>query len=153
MSDTLQNTAEWFRQATPNPTTQNQSTQMGVHFEEVREMILELTPRTPQAKVILEAADQALHDLQALLKIDPTAIGVHPSNFKDFVDSLCDQIVTAVGTGVLLGFDVPGAQAEVNASNWSKFVDGKPIRDPDTQKILKGPDYFEPDLTKYLPKQ
>lgn len=152
MNDTLQNTAEWFRQATPSPTTQNQSTQMGVHFEEVREMVQELTPRTPEAKAILEAANNALDNLQALLKRDATAIGVHPSNYKNFLDSLCDQIVTATGTGVLFGMDVPGAQTEVNASNWSKFVDGKPVRDPDTQKILKGPLYFKPDLTKYLPQ-
>lgn len=152
MSDTLQNTAEWFRQASPTPSAQNLSTQMGVHFEEVREMILELTPRTPEADVILKAANAALENLQALLKRDATAIGVHPGDHKLFLDSLCDQIVTATGVGTFFGMNIPGAMAEVNASNWSKFVDGKPIRDPDTQKILKGPDYFKPDLTKYLPQ-
>lgn len=152
MSDTLQNTAEWFRQASPTPSDQNRSTQMGVHFEEVREMIQELTPRTPEADAILKAADAALDNLQALLKRDATAIGLHPSNMKMFLDSLCDQIVTATGCGTFFGMDVPGAQTEVNASNWSKFVDGKPVRDPVSQKILKGPDYFKPDLTKYLPQ-
>ena len=152
MSDTLQNTAEWFRQASPTPSAQNQSTQMGVHFEEVREMLMELTPRTPEAAAILEAANNALDNLQALLKRDATAIGVHPSNLPMFLDSLCDQIVTATGVGTFFGVDVPGAMDEVNASNWSKFVDGKPVRDPVSQKILKGPDYFKPDLKKYIPQ-
>ena len=102
--------------------------------------------------MILQAANNALDNLQALLKRDSTAIGVHPSNYTNFLDSLCDQIVTAVGVGTFFGMDVPGAQIEVNASNWSKFVDGQPIRDPDTQKILKGAGYFKPDLWKYIPQ-
>jgi hypothetical protein len=40
--------------------------------------------------------------------------------------------------------------AEVNASNWSKFVDGHPLFDTN-QKIQKGPDYVKARLEPYLP--
>lgn len=152
MSDILQNTADWFTRSTPKPTTKNVSTQIGVHFEEVREMIQELTPRTPEAKAILEQANNALENLQALMKRDETAIAVHPSNHLDFLDSLCDQTVTATGVAVLMGFDFLGAMAETNGSNWSKFVNGECIRDPETQKIMKGPDYYKSNLVPFLPK-
>jgi len=35
---------------------------------------------------------------------------------------------------------------EVNRSNWSKFVDGKPLFD-ENGKIKKGPGYSKPDLS------
>ena len=38
-----------------------------------------------------------------------------------------------------------GAVEEINRSNWSKFVDGKPVFKPNG-KVGKGPNYFEPNL-------
>lgn len=152
MSDILKNTVAWFHAATPNPTQQNISTQMGCHFEEVKEMVDCLTPRTKEAQVILQQAQAALDNLAGLMKRDATAIGLHPSDYVDFVDSLGDQIVTATGSGTYLGMDVPGALDEINKSNHSKFVDGKPVRDPDSQKILKGPDYFKANLKPFVPQ-
>lgn len=35
----------------------------------------------------------------------------------------------------------------VHESNMSKLVDGKPLRDPETGKVLKGPNYKAPDLS------
>jgi hypothetical protein len=42
------------------------------------------------------------------------------------------------------------AMDEVNASNWSKFVDGQPIVDAN-QKIAKGPGYFKANLSAFVP--
>lgn len=151
MNDTLQNTAEWFRKSTPSPTLKNISTQMGVHFEEVAEMIEALGPTTPEAKLLLDSAHAALENLSALMKRDQTAVMVRLSRQNDLLDSICDQIVTATGSGVFLGMNVPGALAEVNASNWSKFHNGECLRD-ENQKIIKGPDYFKPNLKPFLPE-
>lgn len=43
---------------------------------------------------------------------------------------------------------------EVHRSNMSKLgADGKPIRRPEDGKVLKGPNYFEPDLGKFVGKE
>ena len=48
-----------------------------------------------------------------------------------------------------MGFDMAGALAEVNKSNWSKFKDGAPVFDGNG-KIAKADGYFKPDLAKFL---
>lgn len=65
------------------------------------------------------------------------------------LDSLADQIVTATGVGTFLGMNVPGALAEVNHSNYSKFEDGEPVFN-ENKKVMKGKDYTPPDLTPYI---
>ena len=65
------------------------------------------------------------------------------------LDSLCDQIVTAVGVAHMFGLDITGALEEVNRSNWSKFVDGEPVFNKHG-KIAKGPNYSPPDLSKFV---
>lgn len=65
------------------------------------------------------------------------------------LDSLTDQIVTATGVGTFLGMNVPGALAEVNRSNYSKFEDGEPVFN-ENKKVMKGKDYTPPDLTPYI---
>lgn len=68
---------------------------------------------------------------------------------KELLDALADQIVTATGVGTFLGMNVPGALAEVNRSNYSKFEDGEPIFN-ENKKVMKGKDYTPPDLTPYI---
>lgn len=66
------------------------------------------------------------------------------------LDSIADQIVTATGVGTFLGMNVPGALAEVNRSNYSKFnAEGEPIFN-ENMKVMKGPFYTKPDLTPYI---
>ena len=76
------------------------------------------------------------------------------------LDALCDQIVTAlgVGVGVLMGFDMEKALAEVNRSNYTKFAkdeQGKPVPYiKPNGKIGKNPDtYQEPELEPYLDRK
>ena len=65
------------------------------------------------------------------------------------LDSIADQIVTATGVGTFLGMNVPGALAEVNRSNYSKFEDGEPVFN-ENKKVMKGKDYTPPDLKPYI---
>ena len=67
---------------------------------------------------------------------------------KELLDALCDQIVTAVGVAHMFGMNIEGAMDEVNRSNFSKFVDGKPVFN-EHGKIIKGPNYTPPDLTGF----
>ena len=46
------------------------------------------------------------------------------------------------------GMDIVGALDEVNRSNFSKFVNGKPVFD-ENGKIKKGANYKEPDLKRF----
>ena len=137
----------WFKEAVPNPTTKSTAVQLGVHLEEVSEMVAALDGST----------DSPLHqELERVANAFKTATADELSddefdniNRLELLDSLCDQIVTAIGVAHMFGLDISDALNEVNASNWSKFVDGKAVFDANG-KIAKGPKYFKPDLARYV---
>lgn len=72
---------------------------------------------------------------------------------KDIVgvaDALTDILYVTYGAGHAFGIDLDKCFAEVQNSNMSKLGDdGKPIYRSDG-KVLKGPNYFPPDLEKVL---
>lgn len=146
--DTLANTIHWFQKARPEPSEQDFSTQLGVHFEEVREMVLALKANHVDAQSIIDTVQSSLHVLGNLLKANPGIITVNDP--IEMLDGLCDQVVTATGVAHTLGYDFYGAMTEVNASNFSKFdEDGKPIYN-DNKKVMKGENYFKAELTPFL---
>ena len=99
---------------------------------------------------VLADAQAALGKLSLLMKANHMAIFPANSNRLALLDSLADQIVTATGVGTFLGMNVPGALAEVNRSNYSKFnAEGEPIFN-ENMKVMKGPFYTKPDLTPYI---
>lgn len=131
---------EWHRRARPNPTHVNFGVQLGCHAEEFGEMLESLSMSDARIFSALTAIKSLAYALKAG-EIRPLI-----ADRKELLDSLADQIVTAAGVGHCAGMDVPEACVLVNASNWSKFVDGQPIFTA-TGKIDKGPDYAKPDLT------
>jgi predicted HAD superfamily Cof-like phosphohydrolase len=131
---------EWHRRARPNPTHVNLGVQIGVHFEECGEMLEALAMNDARISNALAAVKSLAYALKSG-EIRPLI-----ADRNELLDSLADQIVTAAGVGHCAGMDVTEACARVNASNWSKFVDGQPVFTP-TGKIDKGPDYVKPDLT------
>ena len=137
----------WFKAAKPNPTDKDKATQIGAHFEEVSEMMQALSCSPVQVHQISEEfyASSAINK-----DIDGKCLEL-PENWEiDLLDSLCDQIVTAIGVGYMMGFDMVGALDEVNLSNWSKFDEnGNPIFN-ENGKIVKGENYFKPDLAKFV---
>jgi len=72
---------------------------------------------------------------------------------KDLVeiaDALTDILYVTYGAGHAFGLDLDSCFREVQRSNMSKLgEDGKPIYREDG-KVLKGPNYSEPDLKKTL---
>lgn len=66
---------------------------------------------------------------------------------KNMVKELCDLLYVTYGTLIAMDVDADEAFRRVHESNMSKLgPDGKPIRDPATGKVLKGPNYKKPDL-------
>jgi predicted HAD superfamily Cof-like phosphohydrolase len=74
-------------------------------------------------------------------------------NNKDIVevaDALTDILYVAYGAGHAFGINLDDCFKEVQNSNMSKLgLDGKPIFN-DKGKVLKGPKYFKPDLSKFI---
>lgn len=145
----LQDALTWANIARPEVTAKQRQTALGVHFEEVSEMIATLQGRDRLTQSLLTSALVALHGLALHLKTSqPEAALV--INHIEHVDALADQIVTAVGVAQAFGYDIVGAVDEVNASNFSKFVDGKAVFDAN-MKIVKGPNYRPAALAQFVP--
>lgn len=137
----------WFKKAVPEPKQQNIHVQIGVHFEEVAEMLLELNSENEETETKLHNAYLSIHLLAVHLKESDGDLVIN--NKVGLLDSLCDQIVTTTGVGYMLGMNVPDALDEVNKSNYSKFVNGEPIFN-ENLKIMKGPNYFIANLKPFI---
>lgn len=153
-ANSVEQIKNWFEKAVPTPDARNIHTQMGVHIEEFGEMMTSLQEAgsTFANREEMHFAENIADFMQRRFK--GASAGDYVS-FQDvdrisLLDSLCDQIVTAIGVAHMLNMDITGALQEVAASNDSKFdTDGTPIFD-DQKKIMKGPHYFKPDLTRYV---
>lgn len=141
--DTLSEIDEWHRCAVPMPTRRDFDVQLGCHLEEIGEML-----------DALEITDSKFReDRKYVFGIRLMATGLKNgtstatiANRQEFLDALADQIVTATGCGYRADMLVVDAAREVNNSNWSKFnEDGRPNFD-ENGKIVKGPNYFKPNL-------
>lgn len=71
-------------------------------------------------------------------------------NLLEVADALTDILYVTYGAGHAFGINLDKCFDEVQNSNMSKLgSDGKPIYN-ESGKVMKGPDYFKPDLSKYL---
>ena len=69
---------------------------------------------------------------------------------KEAADALTDILYVTYGAGHAFGINLDKCFDEVQKSNMSKLGnDGKPIYN-EQGKVMKGPKYFKPDLTKFL---
>ncbi len=68
----------------------------------------------------------------------------------EVADALTDILYVAYGAGHAFGIDLDKCFEEVQNSNMSKLDDdGKPIYN-DFGKVMKGPNYYKPDLSKFV---
>ena len=68
----------------------------------------------------------------------------------EVADALTDILYVTYGAGHAFGIDLDKCFEEVQNSNMSKLgSDGKPIYN-DKGKVMKGPNYFKPDLGKFI---
>ena len=72
------------------------------------------------------------------------------NDLLEVADALTDILYVTYGAGHSFGVDLDKCFDEVQRSNMSKLgVDGKPIYN-ESGKVMKGPDYFAPDLKKII---
>ena len=75
---------------------------------------------------------------------------IDKKDIKEVADALTDILYVTYGAGHAFGINLDKCFQEVQSSNMSKLgLDGKPIYN-DKGKVMKGPNYFKPDLSKFL---
>ena len=71
-------------------------------------------------------------------------------DIKEVADALTDILYVTYGAGHAFGIDLDKCFEEVQSSNMSKLDNnGKPIYN-DKGKVMKGPNYFKPNLNKFV---
>jgi len=75
---------------------------------------------------------------------------IDQKDLLEVADALTDLLYVTYGAGHAFGINLDKCFDEVQKSNMSKLGDnGKPIYS-DNGKVLKGPNYFKPDLSSFL---
>ena len=75
---------------------------------------------------------------------------IENKDLKEVADALTDILYVTYGAGHAFGIDLNKCFEEVQNSNMSKLdSNGKPIYN-EKGKVMKGPNYFKPDLSKFL---
>lgn len=147
MNDIITQTTRWFELAHADQGHQKRTVQLGVHFEEVSEMLAAISSDDKTTQILISNAKDYMEILAQHLKDNSKTVHIKAERVL-LLDSLCDQAVTAAGVAYDFGFKYPQALREVNRSNFSKFVNGAPVFD-ENGKIKKGPDYSPPNLVSY----
>ena len=137
----IDNITLWHKRARPEPTEKDFNVQLGCHIEEFVEMLDSLTIRG------FPGFFKAIDTIEEIAeKLKDGSLTVSSVDRGELLDSLADQIVTAVGVGHCAKMDMNAAVQEVNDSNWSKFnYKGFPEFD-ENGKVKKGENYRKPNL-------
>ena len=92
-------------------------------------------------KLRIDLIDEELKELK---------YAVQTNDLKEVADALTDILYVTYGAGHAFGINLDICFDEVQKSNMSKLsAEGKPIYN-DKGKVMKGPNYFKPDLKKFL---
>ncbi len=83
-------------------------------------------------------------------ELDEFKNALENDDLLEAADALTDILYVTYGAGHAFGIDLDACFQEVQSSNMSKLGEnGKPIFN-DQGKVMKGPNYFKPDLSKYI---
>ena len=92
-------------------------------------------------KLRIDLIKEELNELQEAMK---------NNDLLEVADALTDILYVTYGAGHAFGIDLDKCFEEVQNSNMSKLDEnGKPIYN-DAGKVMKGPNYFKPDLSKFI---
>ena len=92
-------------------------------------------------KLRLDLIKEELNELEEAVKT---------KNLKEIADALTDILYVTYGAGHAFGINLDKCFEEVQNSNMSKLDEnGKPIYN-DAGKVMKGPNYFKPNLNKFI---
>ena len=83
-------------------------------------------------------------------ELDEFKQALDKNDLLEVADALTDILYVTYGAGHAFGINLDACFEEVQNSNMSKLGhDGKPIYN-DQGKVMKGPNYFTPDLSKFV---
>ena len=83
-------------------------------------------------------------------ELDELNKAISEKDILEVADALTDILYVTYGAGHAFGIDLDKCFNEVQKSNMSKLgKDGKPIYN-EYGKVMKGPDYFKPNLRKFI---
>ena len=92
-------------------------------------------------KLRIDLIKEELDELQEAMK---------NNDLLEVADALTDILYVTYGAGHAFGIDLDKCFDEVQNSNMSKLgKNGEPIYN-DSGKVMKGPNYFKPDLSKFI---
>tara|TARA_B110000263_G_scaffold195102_1_gene173418 strand:+ start:57 stop:428 length:372 start_codon:yes stop_codon:yes gene_type:complete len=101
-------------------------------------------PQFPDDKTMLLRLDLIKEELSEL------EVAMKTKNLKEVADALTDILYVTYGAGYAYGIDLDECFKEVQRANMSKLgEDGKPIYN-EQGKVMKGPNYAKPDLSKFV---
>ena len=113
-------------------------------FMEKFGQMVKTKPQFPDDKTMqlrLDLIKEELSELEEAMKT---------KNLKEVADALTDILYVTYGAGYAYGIDLDQCFKEVQRANMSKLgEDGKPIYN-DQGKVMKGPNYTKPDLSKFV---
>ena len=122
------------------------------NFEKVG---LFMTTFGQEVKKKSELSSEKINSLRiGLIKdeLDELTKAINENDILEVADALTDILYVTYGAGHAFGLDLDKCFDEVQKSNMSKLGDdSKPIYN-ENGKVLKGPNYFKPDLSKFLIK-
>ena len=83
-------------------------------------------------------------------ELEELKVAMENKDLLEVADALTDILYVTYGAGHAFGINLDKCFEEVQSSNMSKLgEDGKPIYN-ESGKVMKGPKYFKPDLTKFI---
>ena len=83
-------------------------------------------------------------------ELDELKEAMDKKDLKEVADALTDILYVTYGAGHAFGIDLDKCFEEVQNSNMSKLDEnGKPIYN-ESGKVMKGPNYYKPDLSKFV---
>ena len=98
----------------------------------------------PKDKIVNLRLDLIREELSELTE------AIKKKDIKEVADALTDILYVTYGAGHAFGINLDKCFKEVQNSNMSKLgSDGKPIYN-ELGKVMKGPDYFKPNLSKFV---
>jgi predicted HAD superfamily Cof-like phosphohydrolase len=100
-----------------------------------------------------EFPNEKIQDLRVSLideELSELKEAIKNKDIKEVADALTDILYVTYGAGHAFGIDLDKCFDEVQRSNMSKLDEnGKPIFN-EQGKVLKGPNYFKPNLDKFI---
>ena len=83
-------------------------------------------------------------------ELDELKEAIDNRDIKEVADALTDILYVTYGAGHAFGINLDKCFEEVQNSNMSKLdLNGKPIYN-EKGKVMKGPNYFKPNLSKFV---